>query len=411
MMHGASEKIAVSEAQRKRLERFFDKLSTPHFFKIEMVISKLQQLFDLCRIDYVTPLRCFDPAFDLAEEAGKDNPPEFRAAALPGLGAFIQDFYYLGHDFSVSKSMAYAMVALYELRPNKGEHPGELVDHLRTVNSILKHRLNTAILLNFYRILQDNPKADMKKARIRSDSLAIYIANITAVFKSNQRRIQYELVNEEMAAEIPRLFDNQPMEDLAGYNVSSSTLLQTIFETAFYWVIPLQVLNKFTELYFSENVRTLLEDFYQNGLFWNHNYQKSFSLSVAQCSRTRERIALFEHSFMPGGENYDVITAIQETDVYKRPSAEKMTLRIHGVNDTARLILEEETMRLFSLHEKIKEIFDDMKKKEPAIISNLRMLVLDNIEKKNQLESEMPKWALFFDLIQHYTTISPLSRG
>jgi hypothetical protein len=374
-----------------------------------VVISKLQQLYDLCRVEYLTPLRLFDPSF-YAGAVPQDAALRFHSVELPPLVPFIQDFYFLSHDVAVTKSMAYAMVALYELRPNKGGHPEILVDHLRIVNGILKHRLNNTILLSLYRILKDDPLADMQKTRGQSDALSAYLANTAAAFKSNQRRIQYELVNEEVAAQIPKLFDEQSLEELGGYNAATSALLQNIFQTAFYWVIPLQILKKFTEFCFSEKIRTLLEDFYQNGLFVSHNYQKTFSILVSQCSRTRERLVLFEQSFAAGETNGDILAAIQEKRMRKKTDDEKTVQRIHQVNEEARQILEEEAGRYFNLYGKIREILDDMKKTDTSVISNLRLLMMDNVEKIDLLERQLPKWALFFDLIQHYTTISPLNR-
>ena len=51
------------EAEHRKLEKVVKQLNSIEFIKIDLTFDKLHQLYDICRFNYMTALKLFDPAF------------------------------------------------------------------------------------------------------------------------------------------------------------------------------------------------------------------------------------------------------------------------------------------------------------------------------------------------------------
>lgn len=237
---------------------------------------------------------------------------------------------------------------------------------------------------------------------------------IQAQFKADEQRIKTELKDEKISAELQILFPETSLLPLFGYNTETNKKIREASTSAFMWIMPLQILKTFISVYFTDSVRSLLNDIVVEGFFNNPTYKTDFSTIVFTALEIPNVIQEFEDSFTRGKRN-DLATlqnyihnSHKDSDFYK-----KMELMISTINAEANKIITKETNNLNALSKQISSILQDAKKPASELISNLKVLMISprNRDNTDLLERQYPNWNNFFEIMKNYAIISTRELG
>jgi hypothetical protein len=393
------------EQQLHHLDAFLERLSTDPFYKIEKVITMLKVLYDVCCFPYEETISLFYPSF---QPEYKVASPDMQAVPLNSLKTFLTDFYYLTANFTVTKSLAFALVALYELWPLRGSQANLIVKHLKLINGMLKRTLSPPTLLGLYRILCDDSNVILPARTDKNDALALFITDVSESFKRTQKRIQYDLLDEKMLPLVNETFGDNALESIVGYNKKVSDTLTAICAYSFFWVTPLEILNTFLKHHFTEDTRKFLEMLCLEGLFWNNSYHSNLAKLVGQCSRAHERIVKLERGFSArGGRYYEIFDLVNNLGTLRAAvSPEHMTGLVEEANNEAQTIVQEEFTHFFNLLSRVTDLIHDADRFEPSFVSNIKALLSsrENNSRWVRLKEGMPGWAHSLDFMKAYAT-------
>ena len=93
-------------------------------------------------------------------------------------------------------------------------------------------------------------------------------------------RLKGELQDETISAELKELFGNATLMPVVGYNNDLGNQLIQSSPVSFMFVMPMQILKNFLNMYYMEHVKPLLNDIVIEGYFNNPAYKSEFSSYV-----------------------------------------------------------------------------------------------------------------------------------
>lgn len=402
----------VLEAQRRAFEVVLRQLGAQEFKFIDESMARLQQLSDICRFNYINIIHAFDPNFDgfSSVSLGSGTKPVMPAV----VSAYIQDLYYLTANFKIDTSVARAVVALYELQ--RGTEPTQkekdnIMANLRKISSILTKMLTPEILKKIVCLAKKDASFTPQTASYTASAVKRFTEFIQGRFDSDENRIKNEIKDYTISFELKELFGDTPLQEFVGYNAATNDLLRQNTPYSFMWITPLQTLKSFLSLYFSEQVKVLLNNIVIEGFFNNSNYKSEFSSSVYTCSEMADRIAAFEKTFEHGGEN-DEANIVGLVNDCRRDSdfLKLLGASVDKINTQAHKIVQEESSNLFSLYKQIGELIVDSKKSKSEMISNIKVLMSStrNRDGSGILEQQRGAWKTFLKIMKNYAIIGEL---
>ena len=171
----------------------------------------------------------------------------------------------------------------------------------------------------------------------------------------------------------------------------------------------MQILKTFIANYYTEAVRSLLNDIVIEGFFNNPTYKTEFSADVYAAEEAVMTIKNFEESFANKSS-----TSLQTIEGYIKDSRnnpeflKKLDQTITDINNQASKIIAAETNSLNRIYKHIVDLIQDAKKPTSEIISNLKVLLLSSRNKDNTdlLEQQYHKWEIFFKIMKNYVIIT-----
>lgn len=414
-VHGASGNPAKEfESQRRTMDKLIHQLEKPEFVKIDDVLAQLRHLADFCRFDFISLLQTFDHAFD------RQNPayaPVYQAVPPKILEQKLLDFYFLSGNLNISTSLANAVQALVQMKEAgavNAKRQDEVLQHLRISASILKNVLTSEALRKLIILAKEEPSISLQLAVYKGTACQKFSAHVREYFEVDERRIKLEIRDETMSSELKELFGQRPLEQLNGYNNEMNTELQRNSSASFVWITGLQILKSFLSLYFSDPIKTLLDDIIIEGFFNNPSYKTQFSSTVYACAEIDGHIKDFEDSFEHGGKNDLALIRSYLKDSHKdQDFTRKLLSMTDSINAEAKKLIENITAGLFTLYSDLGDILADAKKPNSEIISNLKMLTISsrNRDSTDMLETQYVSWTLFFDIMKNYTVIGRTDKG
>lgn len=399
----------IYDRQHKRLEKIIQELNEASFKKMDEDLIYLQQLADLCKFSFVTILQVFDSNFIALDHKYK---PEYQEVSIEKLGSTIEDLYYQVATLKITNGTANAIQALASLKYGQSFSQSiseSLIGNLKKISYILRHIITTErlkLLIAYYKQDLDYvPKVVEYKDSARKNFSEL----IQNQFKSDELRIKTELKDEKISNELQILFPTTQLLSLNGYNNTSNESIQNSTNFSFMWIMPLQILKTFITIYFSEGIRSLLNDIIVEGFFNNPTYKTDFSSIVFSAFEISQVIGDFEDSFTSGKRN-DLATlnnyiynSHKDSDFLKK--TEHM---INNINVEANNIITKQTNILKNLSKYLEDLLQDSKKPTCELISNLKMLMISprNRDNTNLLEEQYSYWGNFFEIMKNYAIIS-----
>jgi hypothetical protein len=399
------------DKQRRAFEALLNQLNTPEFRKIDETMAKVKQLADICRYNYISVVRAFDPGFDGISQAALTNAREVRPEVV---GSYLQDLYYLTANMSLNSAVMRAVLALKYLKTGKSLSNGEtdsLVDNIKKINTVLLKILEPEILRKIICLAKKDPSFKPKIATYSTDSIRKFLDYAKGRFDSDENRIKTEIRDFTISAELRELFNENPLSQLQNYNSETNKLLREASPYSLEWITPLQTLKTFMEIYFNEPVKTVLNNILIEGFFNNPSYKTSYSSAVYACNDIMERLAEFEKSFDRGKEN-DMANILGLIDDSKRDSSflKQLGNLVDKINNQAHEIIQAESRNIFTLYKQVGDLIVDAKKSKPTLIQNVKVLLSStrNRDGSGILEQQHPAWKIFLKIMKNYAIIGEL---
>ena len=396
--------------QRNSLEKVIKEMnSSAQMQQIEVVITRLFQLHDICAFDFVKFIQAFAPDFNGADGAGK---PLFKPTPLFEQEQRLLDLYFVIKDFSVTGSLAKALQAIEEHRTASvlsQEKQAEIVDNLKRISAVLTKLVTQDVIHKMLCIIKGDPNFEPDANKYEFHFIEEYIMRSKQMFEANTQRIINELKDERLSAELNELFVGKEIQNVSGYNNENSLLLQKTSTQMFMWVTPLQIMKTFFCFYFSQGIQSLLNDIVVEGFFSNTNMQSSFGSEVFSCGGIMARISEFEHSFEENQENsFSSIMRLASNSKANPDLAKRLISKMSEVNMHVKTMLQTDMSNFKKLTRDVNDLLNDSKKGSPELVSNIKMVLFStrNKEYTSMLENQFPYWQKFIELMKNYVVFT-----
>ncbi|MCQ2599890.1 MAG: DUF5312 domain-containing protein [Treponema sp.] len=403
----------IFDDQKRRFEKLLSQLNSKEFLKMDSIFVKLKQLVELCRFNFITPLKAFDPRFNPNEP---NATPNFSAVAPIALENVFLDLYYIIADFQMNMSVANAIIALaqiIDMDSMTSEKQKKIVGNLKKIEQACHNILNETVLSSLIRISKQNPDFTPQKASYTADARQRFSSQLQDQFSSEENRIKSEIKDEKIKSELGVLFNGKSLISLTGYNDDLNELLLQNSSVSFTWMTPLKILKTFTTLYYTEPVKTLLNDIVIEGFFNNPNYKSQFSQTVFSANEVAEKIQAFENSFAPNGPNNEQLIKGYIRDSHKDSDfSKKLVSQVDGINVEAKSLIQRQVSALFGLYHELGDLLQDAKKPSCEIVQNLKVLMMSsrNRDSTDYIENNYEKWKVFFDIMRNYAIITTVEK-
>ena len=401
----------VLDSQKHTMESILRQIKTPEFAKIDQTISRLKQLADICRFNYVSIIKVFDSNFDGITSSSFGNVhPALPEQAEPAL----MDFYYIIGNFELDTAEARAIIALKQLSsgnevPEKKQQ--EILQNLRKINSVFTKYLTADVIRKVICLGKKDPKPVLDTTAYQSNSLKSFIEGFQGKFASDSERIKGEIKDYTVSFEIKELFNDEPILELKTYNAETNSLLRKNTPFSFVWITPLQVIKTFMATYMTEPVMNVLNNIVIEGFFNNSDYKTQFSSIVYAVNEINQNISDFEDSFDREKKNdaAELTGLIQDS---KRDSdfLKKVGVMVDNINEQAHKLVQECSSNFFDLYREIGELIVDAKKSKSDIVSNIKVLLSStrNRDGSGVIEQQHGNWKLFLKIMKNYAIIGDI---
>lgn len=399
------------ELQRRSFQEIMRQVEQrPEFRKIDETMARLQQLSDVCRFNYLNVIHAFDPGYagvSTSLGAAKAVPPEI-------VSAFLQDLYYITANLSLQTSVVRAVVALRQLKGGREltqEESDSLAGNIRKISTILTRTLDPETLRKIICLAKRDPSFKPKIATYQGGAVKRFVDYLQGRFEADETRIKTEIKDYTISFELRELFGEAPLLELKTYNSAMNDRIRNCSPFSFEWITPMQTMKTFLNMYFSEAVRTVLNNIVIEGFFSNPAYKTDFASMVYACNEIPNRMEAFEKSFDRGERNDEVNLASIIDDCSNDPSFQKLLENsVNSINAQAYSIIQEESKNLFRLYKQIGELIVDAKKSKSDLISNIKVLMSStrNRDGSGILEQQHGSWKVFLKIMKNYAILGEL---
>lgn len=403
----------VIENQKHIMETILKKMNSPGFGKIDSTISKLKQLADICRFNYVNIIRAFDSDFDgiTSSNFGNVHPASPESIVQP-----LMDLYYILGNFSLDNSEASAIIALKQLSSGKEvseNQKQEILSHLRKINSVFGKYLTADIIKKVICLGKKDPSPVLDATSYHFNSLKDFIETFQSKFNSDSERIKGEIKDYTVSFEIKELFGDEPVAELKTYNFETNEVLRKNTPFSFTWITPLQVIKNFMSIFMTEPVMNVLNNVVIEGFFNNSEYKTQFSSIVYAVNEIPQNVQKFENSFdrEQANDSAELIGLIRDSK--RDPDfLKKVGTMVDTINEQAHKLVQECSKELYDLYIQVGELLTDAKKSKSDMISNIKVLLSStrNRDGSNAIEQNYENWKLFLKIMKNYTIIGDVEK-
>lgn len=395
--------------QHKKLDKIIAELSGDTFRKIDQNILSLKRLKDLCSANFLTPLQVFDPGFNPL------NPsyiPTFQEIDIQRLSDMLEDLYYQTKGLEINMSMANSLTALLMLKSGGNASQSEqkeLLNNLKAIAYLLRHIISPEKVKTMIIFCRKDTSYEPKVAVYNDSARKKFEDILKTKFRADEQRIKTEMKDENIRSELSELFGSAPLLTLYGYNSELNAKLVDNAQPSFLWILPMQILKTFIASFFTENIRSLLNDIIVEGFFNNPNYKTEFSSDVYASFEVVQTISNFEAEFSKGGpRSVELIESYLQDGNTNAEFFKKLDQIVESLNAEAIKLIAQMTNVLNKLSKHLNDLLQDAKKPASEIISNLKVLMMSSRNRDNtdMLEKQYGKWEILFRIMKNYVIIT-----
>lgn len=404
----------VIDNQKHTMESILKQMNSPEFGKIDDTISRLKQLADICRYNYISVIKVFDSNFDGITAF---NFNSVHPAAPETVTKQMLDLYYILGNFTLDNSEANAILALMQIKTGK-EVPEKqkqgILSNLRKINSVFGKYLTPNIIKDVICLGKKEPSPVLETTNYHFTSLKDFIGTFQRKFSSDSERIKGEIKDYTVSFEIKELFSENPIIELKTYNFETNELLRKNTPFSFTWITPMQVLKTFMALFMTDSIMNVINNIVIEGFFYNSNYKTDFSSIVYAVNGINQEIQDFENSFDREKPNdaAELIGLIRDS---KRDAdfLKKVGTMVDIINEQAHKLVQECSKNLYDLYIQIGELMTDAKKSKSNMISNIKVLLSStrNRDGSNAIEQQYENWKMFLKIMKNYAIIGDLDKN
>ncbi|MCM1321318.1 MAG: DUF5312 family protein [Prevotella sp.] len=399
----------IYEDQRKKQEKLLVLLNGEMFQQIEFVIHTLEQLFDICKYNYITTMHLFDKEYmpDVL-----DNAPRFKAVPIAELESAFIDMLYISDGFSLNTSVARAVIVLAEQKNERALSEAEserLMTCMKKIVSVFRRFFSPELLRNFVAVIRNEASFTGDSAKYSAKILEDCAHRFKSQFEADTQRIRTEIQDEFIFRQIGSLFETRPLLAVQGYNADTNRLLLQNNISVFSWTTPLQIVKTFVSYFITEQLLALMNDIIVEGFFENQTYKTDFAASVFECGEFSTNIQAFEATFARGGENDMSVINSYLQDGHQNPDLfKKLEKLVSAANANVEHLIHAIVVSFSELTEKMDALFADAKRSKPVYVSNIKILFTSvrNRDNMYQVEKDFPKWRNFLDIMKNYVIIT-----
>lgn len=397
----------VIDNQKRDLEILIKEMSSGFFPQIERTILSLFQLYDVCNYSYISMLHLFNPNYT----GLTDEQIPFSSIPIENIEKLLLDFYFVTGNTAITASMGRALIALATRLNDEvfsDRQAEELLSHLRKMANILTKILSPANQVSVLRIIKTDPHYEPRLSVPQTKIMPLYIEQMKRSFTTDTERITSEIQDEQISKEMEELFTGKELLPVTGYSQDNNQVFQECGAGSFLWITPVQIIKSFITYFYNEQAQNLLNDLVVEGFFNNQQYKTDFSSIVFACNESINTMTEFEAQFDKGGE-FD-ISVLQGfiRDSHAHPEFMKnLSTLIGKANNSAKKYIQEQTTCFYQLYNRLMELIPDSHKSTPEHVSNLKVLFMSprNREKAGNLETAMPQWNTFLEIMRNYAII------
>lgn len=403
----------IFDDQHRRLEKIIHELNSKEFIAMDTVFVKLKQLIELCHFNFITPLKAFDAKYD------PNNPtsqPTFVALPPVTLENVFQDLYYIIADFQMTMPVANAIIALaqiIDINSMNAENQKKILGNLKKIEGACHKILTPELLTSLICLAKQNPDFVPSKESFSADTRQRFSTQIQEQYQSDESRIKREIKDANIKTQLETLFEEKSLETLFGYNDELNNLLLENSSVALSWLTPLKILKSFVDYFYTESIKSFLDDVVIEGFFNNPDYKSQFSQTVFSANEVSAKIQEFEDSFKKDERNDVKIIQSYILDSHKDPDfSKKLVSQINQVNAEAKTLIQSQVTALYTLYQEIGDLLQDAKKASSEIIQNLKVLMMSSRNRDSTyfLENTYEKWKVFFDIMRNYAIITTVEK-
>jgi hypothetical protein len=403
----------VFNEQHRVLESLLKDLSSPDFVKIDQILAALNQLADICRFNFITAVRAFDPAYDGLDPEYK---PLYQIVTPKILESTFLDLYYITATFAVDSALARAVVALAELHKGSALDEQEIKaisEPLKKIHTIFSKVLTPEVLKKFICLAKEDPSFTPQAASYKADIRQKFAVHLQEQFTADENRLKTEIKDKTIESELNTLFSGRPLEELQGYNAEMNRTLLASTSVSFFWITPMQVIKTFVMIFLSDQVKAVLNDIVIEGFFNNPSFKSDFSSIIYACSEIPAQIEKFESGFARNGEYDQAVLFGFIRDSHKDADfLKKLEKIVDTVNAGAKQIIQDVTSTLYDLYIQTGELLVDAKKTTPDTVSNIKVLLSSSRNRDNAelLEQQYGSWNIFLEIMKNYAIIGEIEK-
>ncbi len=403
----------VIDNQKHTMESILKQMNSPEFGKIDDTISRLKQLADVCRYNYISVIKIFDSDFDGITFSKFSN---VHPAAPENIIRQMTDLYYILGNFVLDNAEANAILALMQIKTGKKvpeKQKQEILSHLRKINSVFGKYLTLNIIKDIICLGKKDPSPVLETTNYHFTSLKDFIETFQRKFNSDSERIKGEIKDYTVSFEIKELFGDSPILELKTYNSATNELLRKNTPFSFTWITPMQVIKTFMSVFMTEPVMNVINNIVIEGFFNNSDYKTQFSSVVYAVNEINQEIQDFENSFDREKPNdaAELMGLIRDS---KRDAdfLKKVGTMVDIINEQAHKLVQECSKDLYDLYIQMGELLTDAKKSKSDMISNIKVLLSStrNRDGSNAIEQQYEKWKLFLKIMKNYVIIGDLEK-
>lgn len=394
--------------QRKKLDKLQKSLRDANFQQIERVINGLEQLYDICRFNYLSAIHQFNRGF---VPDSSDDMPNFETIPEASLEDVFMDLYYLTANFEITTSVARAIIALKEHKTNAillEEETNQIMTALKKISSSLKKVLSPEIMKKLLILIKKDPNLTIPTGTYNHKPVQKYAERLKETFTVDEQRIRTKKQDNEIAREVQSLFGSRPLIEVLGYNNELNRMLQADNIQPLLLVSPVQILKTFLTYYYTDSIVSFFNGIVIEGFFTNESYKSAFSSTVFAATEAKIKIHDFEGCFAKDGELDLALIKSYIKERRQNPDLlKKIVQMVETANRKAKELLEEVVPAIAELTQIIDALFIDVKKAKPEFISNLKILFISSRNRDNvdSLEKDFFEWKNLLEIMRNYVII------
>jgi hypothetical protein len=406
------ERIAPLEEQErewnkleKELAQFLGQFNSERFFDFNRSCFGLEQLYALLKFNFTSLLGQF--ASSQGAQVSTLNPT-FVATSADQVEQELLDLYFIIEGFEVSPSLrALTEDVLHYIRKGSDANVQVLRETMDQLELLLDNELSPPTLKGLIRLIRQDPYFEPASMKPSRNYLNEYAAKLRERYGYNRERLQRELLHEQVELKVEKIFGEQELLSLEGYNREQDQFLAEHNFPCFSHLHPLEIIKSYAQWKLKKGLLGALKKVAEDGYFEDRNFRIHYEDAVKRAERINEDIEQFEQ-FMHGrgGLSIEDVRGMIERGGIKGREAQTIQRFVEEANAQAKKLVEKSTNIIYALYREVETVLADYKSNNPKHVSNIRVIGGErNSDMMQKIKSGRAELGELLDVLRKYAVI------